>query len=80
MHRQPSADLDKKPERLLTGGKFFRARDTAELSYQLLDAMEPTAQTRDSGRSGCSTIHWRRVGYWLTDYHTPADARVAMAA
>jgi Ca-activated chloride channel family protein len=45
----PSADLDAKSLQAIaetTGGRFFRARDTAELSkiYGLLDSIEPTAQ------------------------------------
>jgi len=45
----PSADLDAKSlERIAstTGGRFFRARDTKELSqiYDLLDAIEPAQQ------------------------------------
>lgn len=45
----PSADLDAKSLQQIaetTGGRFFRARDTAELAkiYGLLDSIEPTAQ------------------------------------
>ena len=44
----PSADLDAKSLQKIaatTGGRFFRARDTAELAkiYDLLDTIEPTA-------------------------------------
>jgi Ca-activated chloride channel family protein len=45
----PSADLDAKSLQQIaetTGGRFFRARDTKELSqiYDMLDAIEPAQQ------------------------------------
>ena len=59
----PSADLD---ERLLTamaektGGKFYRARDTDELSkiYREIDALEPAADAQQQFRPVDELFYW----------------------
>jgi Ca-activated chloride channel family protein len=59
----PSADLD---ERLLTamaektGGKFYRARDTGELStiYREIDALEPAADAQQQFRPVDELFYW----------------------
>jgi Ca-activated chloride channel homolog len=66
----PSADMDTKAlERIAnaTGGRFFRAKDTAELSkiYRLLDAVEPTAQEARSFRPVRSLFHYPLAASWL---------------
>jgi Ca-activated chloride channel family protein len=58
----PSRDLDEDTLRRiaeLTGGNYFRARDPAELVniYQLLDAMEPVEQEKESFRPQKSLFH-----------------------
>ena len=65
----PSADMDTKAlERIAdaTGGRFFRASDTAELSkiYQLLDAVEPTAQEARNFRPVRSLFHYPLAASW----------------
>ncbi len=65
----PSADMDTKTlERIAdtTGGRFFRAHDTAELSkiYQLLDAIEPTAQEARNFRPVRSLFHYPLAASW----------------
>ncbi len=66
----PSADMDTKAlERIAnaTGGRFFRAKDTAELSkiYQLLDAIEPTAQEARNFRPVRSLFHYPLAASWV---------------
>jgi len=59
----PSADLD---ERLLTtmaektGGRFYRARDTDELSkiYREIDALEPAADAQEQFRPVDELFYW----------------------
>jgi len=65
----PSADLDAKSLQQIadtTGGRFFRARDTAELAeiYQLLDAIEPTAQDARSFRPVKALFHYPLAASW----------------
>jgi Ca-activated chloride channel family protein len=69
----PSADLDEPTLRAIaerTGGRYFRARDTAELEsiYRLIDALEPIEQ-------GARTFRPIRVLY-----HWPLAAACALAA
>jgi Ca-activated chloride channel family protein len=59
----PSADLDEQALRDiadLTGGKYFRARDPAQLAdiYRLLDALEPVDQEATTWRPRNSLFHW----------------------
>ena len=59
----PSADLDEAGLRMLadtTGGRYFRARDPAELEavYRELDRLEPVAQAPDTVRPLRSLAHW----------------------
>jgi Ca-activated chloride channel family protein len=59
----PSADLDEKSLRTIadsTGGRYFRARDPAELAtiYQTLDQLEPVAGPAESYRPERSLFHW----------------------
>jgi Ca-activated chloride channel family protein len=66
----PSADLDEKSLRHIadvTGGKFFRARDTAELErvYELLDAIEPTAQDAREFRPIQALFHYPLAASWV---------------
>ncbi len=68
----PSAQLDE--ETLteiagLTGGRYFRARDTQELAeiYQILDALEPTEQEEQAFRPRLSLFYWPlAAGLFLT--------------
>ncbi|MAL96632.1 MAG: BatB protein [Haliea sp.] len=59
----PSAELDEQTLVAIaeqTGGRYFRARDPAELSgiYQLLDQLEPIEQDRGVYRPRQSLMHW----------------------
>lgn len=59
----PSADLDEKTLTeiaTLTGGRYFRARDTDELEtiYQLLDQLEPIEEETQSFRPTRSLFFW----------------------
>jgi Ca-activated chloride channel family protein len=59
----PSADLDEETlTRIsdLTGGRYFRARDTASLQqiYRLLDEMEPVAEPEGGFRPVRVLYHW----------------------
>ncbi len=61
--RNPSAELDEKTLRAVaaaTGGRYFRARDTAELEqiYRLLDEFEPVEQDPDIFRPVTALFHW----------------------
>ena len=65
----PSADMDTKALQGIadtTGGRFFRARDTAELAgiYQLLDAVEPTAQDARNFRPVRALFHYPLAASW----------------
>ncbi|HEY6598944.1 MAG TPA: VWA domain-containing protein, partial [Pseudomonadales bacterium] len=65
----PSADLDAKALQQIadtTGGQFFRARDTVELAkiYQLLDAIEPTAQDERNFRPVKALFHYPLAVSW----------------
>jgi len=59
----PSADLDEETLTKiadLTGGRYFRAKDTAGLQeiYQLLDEMEPVAEPEAGFRPVKSLYYW----------------------
>jgi len=59
----PSADLDEKMLRAIadqTGGRYFRARDTAELEkiYSLLDELEPVERDTEIFRPVTALFHW----------------------
>lgn len=59
----PSADLDENTLQAiakLTGGRYFRARDTAELEdiYRLVDELEPIEQDAQSFRPRKSLFYW----------------------
>jgi Ca-activated chloride channel family protein len=59
----PSSDLDEDTMRALadkTGGRYFRARDTAELGqiYQLLDELEPAVKEQRSYRPREELFPW----------------------
>lgn len=59
----PSADLDEDTLRAIaeqTGGRYFRARDTAELEkiYRLLDELEPAASDPKQFRPRAALFHW----------------------
>lgn len=59
----PSADLDEKTlEKIaeLTGGQYFRARDTEELTqiYQILDQLEPAQKEQQLYRPTSALFHW----------------------
>jgi Ca-activated chloride channel family protein len=63
----PSADLDEKTLQSIaeqTGGRFFRARNTAELEeiYHLLDALEPVAQDPEIFRPIAALYYWPLAG------------------
>jgi len=63
----PSADLDEEGLREmadLTGGKYFRARDPAELEqvYALIDELEPAAQEDETFRPVKSLYYWPLAG------------------
>ena len=66
----PSADLDEKTLRQianLTGGRYFRARDTDELTkiYQILDQLEPVPKEQRAYRPITSLFHWPLSGALL---------------
>jgi Ca-activated chloride channel family protein len=59
----PSADLDEKTLRAIadaTGGRYFRARDTAELAkiYALLDELEPVERDPKIFRPTTALYYW----------------------
>ena len=59
----PSADLDEGVLRAIaeqTGGRYFRARDTAELDniYRLLDQLEPAEKDQDVFRPVTALFYW----------------------
>lgn len=59
----PSADLDEKTLKAIaakTGGRYFRARDTDELSkiYSMLDELEPIVQEKQSFRPKQALFYW----------------------
>ncbi|MBF8270608.1 MAG: BatB protein [Gammaproteobacteria bacterium] len=63
----PSADLDEGTLRAIaekTGGRYFRARDTAELDqiYQLLDELEPIAKDAKRFRPQQALYFWPLSG------------------
>jgi len=59
----PSADLDEKTLKAIadiTGGRYFRARDTNELKkiYSLLNKLEPTEKESQNFRPITALYHW----------------------
>lgn len=59
----PSSDLDEETLRAIadqTGGRYFRARDTAELEaiYRLLDELEPVEQDPEMFRPVAALFYW----------------------
>lgn len=59
----PSADLDEQSLTAiaeLTGGRYFRARDTAELEeiYAILDELEPAESDEEGFRPVAEFFHW----------------------
>ena len=59
----PSADLDEKTLKAIasmTGGRYFRARDTDELNqiYHILDQLEPVERDAKRFRPRLSLFHW----------------------
>jgi len=63
----PSADLDEdtlKQIATLTGGRYFRAKDTAGLQeiYRILDEMEPVAEPEAGFRPVKSLYYWPLAG------------------
>jgi Ca-activated chloride channel family protein len=66
----PSADLDEKTLTAIaekTGGRYFRARDTEELSkiYQLLDQLEPVEKDKRYFRPHTDLYFWPLAGALL---------------
>jgi Ca-activated chloride channel homolog len=66
----PSAEMDEEGLRAiaeLTGGRYFRARDTRELAeiYALLDALEPVEQDPETFRPVIALYHWPLGLAWL---------------
>jgi Ca-activated chloride channel family protein len=59
----PSAQLDEKTLRGIadvTGGRYFRARDTQDMIeiYSLLDELEPVEQDKEEFRPNSALFHW----------------------
>jgi len=59
----PSADLDEETLTAIaqmTGGRYFRARDTAEFAgiYEILDALEPAESEERGFRPISELFHW----------------------
>lgn len=66
----PSADLDEKTLTEIaqkTGGRYFRARDTQELSkiYQLLDQLEPVEKDKRYFRPSTELYFWPLAGAFM---------------
>jgi Ca-activated chloride channel family protein len=66
----PSADLDEETLTKiaeLTGGRYFRAKDTAGLQdiYRLLDEMEPVAEPESGFRPVKSLYYWPLAGSFV---------------
>ncbi len=66
----PSADLDEETLTAIadmTGGRYFRARDTAALQdiYQLLDEIEPVAEPEAGFRPVSALYYWPLGGAFL---------------
>jgi Ca-activated chloride channel homolog len=69
----PSAEIDEETLQIvadLTGGRFFRARNTAELEeiYDLIDAMEPIEQDPETFRPVTVLYHWPLAVAWLLGF------------
>ena len=86
----PSADLDEETlTRIadLTGGRYFRAKDTAGLQeiYRLLDEMEPVAEPESGFRPVKSLYYWPLAGAFvlaafLAIMNLAASVRLSRAA
>jgi len=66
----PSADLDEETLTAIaqqTGGRYFRARDTAGLQdiYRLLDELEPVAEPEAGFRPVTALFHWPLGGAFV---------------
>jgi Ca-activated chloride channel homolog len=66
----PSADMDEESLQAmadLTGGRFFRARNTEELAeiYAIIDALEPIEQDPETYRPIAVLYHWPLGFAWL---------------
>jgi Ca-activated chloride channel homolog len=66
----PSADMDEETLQAmadLTGGRFFRARNTEELAeiYAIIDALEPIEQDPETYRPIVALYHWPLGFAWL---------------
>ncbi len=66
----PSADLDEKTLKAIaeiTGGRYFRARDTGELEqiYRILDELEPVKVEEKTFRPVKSLYHWPLAAAWM---------------
>lgn len=66
----PSADMDEDTLQAmadLTGGRFFRARNTEELAeiYAIIDALEPIEQDPETYRPIAVLYHWPLAFGWL---------------
>ena len=85
----PSADLDEETLTKiaeLTGGRYFRAKDTAGLQdiYRLLDEIEPVAEPEGGFRPVKSFYHWPLGGslvlaIFLAVMNLLAGVRMAIA-
>ncbi len=80
----PSAELDEKTLSAIaemTGGRYFRARNTEELEeiYQLLDALEPAARDEDWFRPTRELFHWPLAGALLISVMASVPALVRAA-
>ena len=78
----PSADLDEETlTRIaeLTGGRYFRARDTASLQqiYRLLDEMEPVAEPEGGFRPVRVLYYWPLGGAFVLAFLLAASSIVA---
>lgn len=67
----PSAELDERGLKniaQLTGGRYFRARNSQELEkiYQLLDELEPLAEDEQFYRPTKELFFWPLLAAWLT--------------
>jgi Ca-activated chloride channel homolog len=66
----PSADMDEETLQAMadmTGGRFFRARNTEELAeiYAIIDALEPIEQDPETYRPIVALYHWPLGLAWL---------------
>jgi Ca-activated chloride channel family protein len=69
----PSRELDEESLQTiadLTAGRFYRARDTSELSqiYGLIDQLEPTEREQKVYRPQTSLFHWPLLAALLISF------------